>query len=255
MSGDKLKAYQFSAGLGSQVWKFLHEVHTMKRILKIVAIVLAVLIVIVIALPFFVDANLFRPRIESELTSALGRQVKVGNLSFSILKGGVTADDISIADDPAFNKAPFVKAKSLNVGVELIPLIFSKALHVTDLSLNRPEIALVRSENGDKWNFSSLGNTGAAAATGNPPATPAAKTTDQAPGTTSGGNPNLSVAKLKVNDGRVILRRADSPDKPRVYDKVNIEVSNFSFAASFPFQATASLPSGGSLKLDGTAGP
>ena len=97
----------------------------MKHVLKIVAIVLAVLIVIVIALPFFIDANLFRPRIESELTSALGRQVKVGNLSLSILKGGVTADDISIADDPAFNKAPFVKAKSLNVGVELMPLIFS----------------------------------------------------------------------------------------------------------------------------------
>jgi len=227
----------------------------MKRVLKIVAIILGVLIVIVIALPFFVDANLFRPRIESELTSALGRQVKVGNLSLSILKGGVTADDIAIADDPAFNKAPFVKAKSLNVGVELIPLIFSKALHVTDLSLNGPEIALVRSENGDKWNFSSLGNNSAAAATGNQPAAPAAKTTDQPSGTTSGGNPNLSVAKLKVNDGRVILSRADSPDKPRVYDKVNIEVSNFSFAASFPFQVTANLPSGGSLKLDGTAGP
>src|SRR5216684_4082114 len=169
MSGDKLEPYQFSAGLGSQVGKFLPEVHTMKRVLKIVAIILGVLIVIVIALPFFVDANLFRPRIESELTSALGRQVNVGNLSLSILKGGVTADDISIADDPAFNKAPFVKAKSLNVGVELIPLIFSKAVHVTDLSLDRPEIALVRSENGDKWNFSSLGNTGAAAATANPP--------------------------------------------------------------------------------------
>ena len=227
----------------------------MKRVLKIVAIVLGVLIVIVIALPFFVDANLFRPRIESELTSALGRQVKVGNLSLSILKGGVTADDISIADDPAFNKAPFVKAKSLNVGVELIPLIFSKALHVTDLSLNGPEIALVRSENGDKWNFSSLGNNSAAAATGSQPATPAAKTTDQSSGTTAGGNSGLSVGKLKVNDGRVTLSRADSPEKPRVYDKVNIEVRNFSFASSFPFQATASLPSGGSLKLDGTAGP
>ncbi len=227
----------------------------MKRVLKIVAIILGVLIVIVIALPLFVDANLFRPRIESELTSALGRQVHVGNLSLSILKGGVTADDISIADDPAFNKAPFVKAKSLNVGVELIPLIVSKALHVTDVSLHGPEIALVRSENGDKWNFSSLGNNSAAAATGSQPATPAAKTTDQPSGTTPGGNPNLSVAKLKVNDGRVTLSRADSSDKPRVYDKVNIEVRNFSFASSFPFQVTANLPSGGSLKLDGTAGP
>src|SRR3982074_1033320 len=257
MRSDKLKGQQFPLEWDGRSGNSFNEVHTMKRVLKIVAIILGVLIVIVIAIPFFVDANLFRPRIESELNSALGRQVKVGNLSLSILKGGVTADDISIADDPAFNKAPFVKAKSLNVGVELMPLIFSKTLHVTDLTLDHPEIALVRSENGDKWNFSNLGTNSAAAATGNQPATPAAKPTNEPSSTTSGasGNPNLSVAKLKVNDGRVTLSRADSPEKPRVYDKVNIEVKNFSFASSFPFQVTANLPSGGSLKLDGTAGP
>src|ERR1700726_1545942 len=120
----------------------------MKRGLKILGIVIAILIVIMIALPLFVDANTFRPRIESELTSALGRQVRVGNLSLSVLKGGVTADNISISDDPAFSKDSFVAAKSLKVGVELIPLIFSKSLHVTDLTLNQPQIALVRSQNG-----------------------------------------------------------------------------------------------------------
>jgi AsmA protein len=36
---------------------------------------------------------------------------------------------------------------------------------------------------------------------------------------------------------------------------VDIEVSKFSFANSFPFKMTASLPAGGSLKLDGSAGP
>jgi AsmA protein len=97
----------------------------MKRILKIVGIVVGVLILILIALPFFIDANTFRPKLESELTDALGREVKVGNISLSLLSGGVTADNISIADDPAFSKSPFVQAKSLKVGVEMIPLIFS----------------------------------------------------------------------------------------------------------------------------------
>ena len=72
----------------------------MNRKLKIVAIVVAVLILIVIAIPFFIDANAFRPRLETELTEVLGRQVKVGDLSLS------------------------VQAKSLKVGVEMIPLIF-----------------------------------------------------------------------------------------------------------------------------------
>ena len=73
----------------------------MKRALKIVGIVVVVLLVIVIALPFLVDVNSFRPRLESELTAALGRQVKVGNLSLSLLSGSVSAEDLSVADDPA----------------------------------------------------------------------------------------------------------------------------------------------------------
>ncbi len=51
-----------------------------KPAVKIAAIVVAVLIVVIIALPLLVDVNTFRPQIESSLSSALGRPVKVGNL-------------------------------------------------------------------------------------------------------------------------------------------------------------------------------
>src|ERR1700688_3259150 len=180
----------------------------MNRRLKIVGIVVAVLIVIVLIIPMFIDANSYRPKVESELTQALGRQAKVGNLSLSLLSGGVTADNISIADDAAFSKSAFVQAKSLKVGVEMIPLIFSKTLNVTELTLSQPEISLVKSEDGDKWNFSSLGGK---------------NTSASKPATSSSGNPNLSVAKLKVNDGRLTISRAGSDGKPKVYDKVNIE--------------------------------
>ncbi|MGA8619510.1 MAG: AsmA family protein [Candidatus Sulfotelmatobacter sp.] len=217
----------------------------MNRRLKIVAIVVAVLIVIVIAIPFFIDVNAFRPKLESELTDTLGRPVKVGNLALSLLSGSVTADNISIADDPAFSKTPFVQAKSLKVGVEVIPLIFSKSLNVTELTLNQPEISLVRSQDGEKWNFSSLGNTGAASNS-------AAQPNTSSP---SSSNPNLSIGKLAVNNGRLTLSRAGSSQQPRVYDKVDIEMSHFSFANSFPFKVSASLPAGGALKLDGNAGP
>ena len=57
------------------------------KALKIVGIIVAVLIVIAIALPFFIDANMFRPKLETDLTAALGRQVKVGNLSLSLFTG------------------------------------------------------------------------------------------------------------------------------------------------------------------------
>jgi AsmA protein len=228
----------------------------MKRILKIVAIIVGVVIVIAIAIPFFVDANTFRPKLESELTEALGREVKVGNLKLSVFSGSVSADDISIADDPAFSKSPFVQAKSLKVGVELMPLIFSKTLNVTELTLNEPEIGLVKSENGETWNFSSLGEKNAPAGKTAAQAAPSSSSPSSSPtGGSSGGNPNLSVAKLNVKDGRLTVTRIGSLGKPHVYDKVNIEVTNFSFASSFPFKLTAQLPAGGSLDLEGQAGP
>jgi AsmA protein len=211
------------------------------KILKITGIVLAVLIVLAIAIPFFIDANSFRPRLESELSTALGRQVKVGNLKLSMLSGSVEAQDISIADDPKFSNTPFIKAKSLRVGVEMMPLIFSKALHVTGLTLDKPEITVLRTPAG-VWNYSSIGNSGAKK--------PAAAETK------SGGSPtDLSVKKLEIKDGTLYFGNVPSKGKTHVYDKVNVEVRDFSFASQFPVNASLGLPGGGTAKMNGTVGP
>ncbi len=219
----------------------------MKHKLRIAGIVLGVIVVAVIALPFGLNANSFRPKLESELSAALGRPVTVGNLSLSILAGSVSAQDLSIADDPAFSQNPFVRAKSLKVGVEILPLIFSKSLHVTELTLDHPEITLLRSATGT-WNFSTLGAT-------NPTPAPAS-TTAAAPGPASSqpATADLAVKKLDVKDGRVTVGHADT-GQTHVYDSVNIAVRNFSFGAQFPFTLSAVLPNGGTLKLDGNAGP
>ena len=86
-----------------------------------VLVVLAVIFLMVFVLslvPFFVNAEAFRPTIESQLSSALGREVTMGRLTFAIMAGSLDADDISIADDPEFSAVPFIQAKKLNVGVE-----------------------------------------------------------------------------------------------------------------------------------------
>jgi AsmA protein len=211
-----------------------------KPIVKIAGIVVAVLLVIVIAIPFFVNVNSFRPQIESSLTTALGRQVKVGDLSLSILSGSVRADQLSIADDPKFSDKPFIQAKSLQVGVELMPLIFSKQLNVTHLTIEQPQIFLLRDRDG-VWNFSSLGNQSAQTA----------KPTEK----TSSSPANVSVAKLDLTDGTITVGSSTGKRKPISYDKLDIAVRDFSFTSAFPVTVSARLPGGGSLKLDGTAGP
>ncbi|HKB98672.1 MAG TPA: AsmA family protein [Terriglobales bacterium] len=208
----------------------------MKTALKVAGIVVALLIVIAIALPFLVNVNNFRPQIESTLSMALGRPVKVGNLSLGIFSGSVGADQLSIADDPRFSSAPFIQAKSLQVGVELMPLIFSKQLNITKIVINHPEMTLLRNREGI-WNFSSLGKS----------AQPGEKT--------SSTPANVNVAKFDLDDGTVTVGSLSGKRKPIVYNKVDITMSNFSFTRSFPVVASVGLPGGGSLKIDGTAGP
>jgi len=212
-----------------------------KRWLRIVLIAVAVIFVIILVLPLLINVNSYRPKIEADASSALGRQVTVGNLSLSIFSGTVEADNVAIADDPVFSKSPFVTAKSLKIGVELMPLIFSKELKITEIVLEQPQITLLNTANG-KWNYSSLG--GAAEK----------KPEEGKPGAAAAAA-GLSVGKLNINDGVLMVGRANSNVKPRVYDKVNVKVTDFSATSAFPFKLTANTPSGGTVDITGKAGP
>ncbi|HSR07905.1 MAG TPA: AsmA family protein, partial [Bryobacteraceae bacterium] len=184
------------------------------KALRWLGIVVALLLVIVLAIPFLINVNQFRPRLETALTQALGREVKLGDLKLSILSGSVEASDLDIADDAAYSKTPFVRAKSLKVGVELEPLIFSKKLNVTGIEIQEPEIALVQSDAG-VWNFASLGN--------KTQAQPAA-----AESSTSSSPPmqDLTVKLVKITNGRLSLKTAGEPQL-KVLQKVNVEIKDF----------------------------
>lgn len=122
---------------------------------KILGIIIALLVIAVIALPFILDVNQFRPQIESKLAQALGREVKLGNIKLSLWSGSLVMNDISIADNSAFGHSSFVTAKSLQAGIELKPLIFSREIRIKSISLDSPAIVLVHASSG-KWNFSDL---------------------------------------------------------------------------------------------------
>ncbi len=212
----------------------------MKRTLRIVAIVVVVLILILVIAPFLIPVDKFRPTIEEKASQALGRKVELGNLSLSLLSGSLTAENLSIGDDPKFSSSPFLTAKSLKVGVELMPLIFSKTLNVTGITIEDPEVMLLHNGAG-QWNYSTLG--GAAAKSAQKPATS---------GSSSPGD--LSVQKFTLKDGRITVG-STANQKRSTYDHVDVVASNFSMTSKFPVTVTADLPAGGKLKLDGNAGP
>jgi AsmA protein len=210
--------------------------------LRIVLLVVAGFIVLILVLPFLIPVNQFRPTIEEKASAALGRKVQIGDLSLSLIRGSLSAENLSIGDDPKFSSSPFLSAKSLRVGVELMPLIFSKTLKITDVRIDTPQVTLLHNPAG-VWNFSSLGGAAAKAQ-----AKPASEEK------TSNGAPDLSISKLELNNGRISVGETGSR-KGGSYDNLHLTVSDFSLVSKFPVTVTADLPQGGKFKLDGTAGP
>jgi len=219
-----------------------------KNVLIIVGLIFAVFILIALLLPLFVNVDKLRPEVQMQASAALGREVTIGKLELSVFSGGVTAKDIAIADDPGYSNQPFVKAKSLDVGVDLWPLIFSKALHVNTLTLQDPEIHLVKGSGG-KWNYSSIGTKSSTESKRgrHKPAEPESKPA------TSSAPQDFSVDRFEINNGRVIVSNASG--KPHTYEDVNVVAKNISPTSVVPFTVSAKSPGEGKVSLDGRAGP
>jgi AsmA protein len=208
----------------------------MKRVLVVLGVVIAVLLIVVALLPFFISGNTFRPTLEQKLTATLGRKVTIGNLSLNLFQGGLKADNLTIADDPAFSTQPFLRATQLGVGVDLPLLLFHKQLDVKKLDVIDPQIQLLQSANG-KWNYSTIG------------ANNSSKTTQS-----SSQPPVNSIGSVHITNGLAKVGVAGAP-VPRVYSGIDLTITHFSFTNEFPFELTANLPSNGTVKLMGTAGP
>lgn len=207
------------------------------RWVKIAGIVIAVVVLILVIVPFFVNADTFRPAIEGELSAALGRKVTLGHLSFSLWSGSLVADNVAVADDPKFGTAPFFQAQSLRIGVETGAFLFHHAVKITKFVAKSPEIRLVSDQNG-QWNYASLAN---GTGTG----------TNQG----SGSAPQVTVGEVEIENGRVEVSSVPAVGQPFMYSDVNITIRNLSETQAMPFTVSANLPGDGSVNLDGTAGP
>ena len=204
--------------------------------LRTILIIVVVLIVAVVVAPFLIPVNQFRPTIEAKASEALGRKVELGNLSLSLLSGSLSAENLAIGEDPKFGSTPFLSAKSLKVGVEVMPLILHKVINVTGITIDSPQVSLIRNGAG-QWNYSTLGSASASKASG-----------------PAGGPPDFSVKKLELKDGTIVIGSTTSK-KHTSYEHVDVTVSDFSMASKFPVTVAADLPAGGKFKLDGNVGP
>ena len=205
-----------------------------KRWFLIGAVVLGVLLFVALLVPFIVNADSFRPTIESQLSGALGREVTMGKLSFSLTQASLIAEDIAIADDPGFSSVPFVQAKSLAVGIQLLPYFYDRQVKITKLVIDTPSMQLIGHADG-KWNYSSLGRRSAESG--------------------QASVPDLNLGEVNIVNGSALISSVPASAKPFEYSEVNLRVKGLSLRSSFPFELSAKLPGGGTVKLTGTSGP
>lgn len=208
-----------------------------RRVWIWVGVAVGVVVVGLVAVGMLVNADAYRGRIEAALTDALGRQVTLGHLDASVLSGSLVATAPSIADDPGFSSEPFVTAKEIKIGVEMLPLVLHRELHITGFTIEGPKIVLIRAADGT-WNYSSIGG-------------------KRQPTAPSSGNPlpNLTVAKIDIKDGTLEMGTRPATGPAREYTDVNVSLQDFSFAGPFTFKLSAKLPGDGSLDVSGDAGP
>ncbi len=215
----------------------------MKSKLKWIGIVVVAIILILIIAPLLIPVNKFKPTIESTASDALGRKVQLGNLSLSLITGSVGIDDVSVSDDPKFNTGPFLTAKTVKVGVELIPLIFSQQLNVTEITVIDPQVMMLKDPSG-RWNFSSIGENSGKSAPKTAPASSSGSSSAQ----------TLSIGKLRLEDGQITLGNTNSR-KRSVFTKVNLTASDVAMKNNFPVLFSMDPPGGGSMKIEGKVGP
>jgi AsmA protein len=210
-----------------------------KKTLIIVGAIVALLLIVILILPSLIDANRFKPEIQTKLGTPLGRNVQIGNIKLSIFSGGVVVDDVAISDDPAFSNSQFLAAKELTVGVHLIPLIFSKQLEVESITVKDPQVTLLRNSAG-VWNYSSMGG---------------ASKSGAKPSSSASSSGALSIGKIEITNGKISVGTVGSRAKPLVYQDVNLTVTDLSYTSQFPFKLSAKDPSNGAVKVEGKAGP
>jgi AsmA protein len=149
------------------------------------------------------------------------------------LSGTVTADDLSVSDDPSFNKSDFLRTKALKLSIHLWQYLLFRKLNVDEITIDTPEAVRVQAPSG-QWNFSTLG-------------------AGSARTTASSDKLTLSMKSLTINGARLSLTQGHG--EPQILDDVTIQVKNFAPGSAFPFSLSAKLPGGGTVALDGKARP
>ena len=134
----------------------------MGKMFKILAIIFAsfilLVIIAVVAAPFFIDPNDFKPEIQAAVKDNTGRELVIeGYLELSIFPWiGISTGKLSLSNAQGFSNKPFAEITESKVKVKLLPL-FSKKIEVSRIVLKGLNLNLAKNKQGVS-NWADLSN-------------------------------------------------------------------------------------------------
>ena len=125
------------------------------KVLKVILIGFAIVVVVLligltIILKQF-DTQRIRLQLTQQLTQSLGRPVGVEDLSLGLSPKGIalTIRGISIADLSEFSNDNFLDVRSIDLSLELMPLLTKHQVLVKNVEIVAPKIHLIRNKDGE----------------------------------------------------------------------------------------------------------
>jgi AsmA protein len=209
--------------------------------------VVTLIILILLVLPFFVDAEKYKPLLENKVTEMTGRPFSVGgDVTFSFFPFvGVSFSDLHLGNPPDFEATDFISIKSFEVRVKLLPLL-SRDVQVKRFVVNEPQIELIKSKQGrGNWEFTTQKS-------GKSPQEPAQKPTSEKP---LEGLPirSLTVGDFSVTKGSIAwIDKATGTHK--TINQLDLVLADLSFDRPIGLTLSARMDDK-PVAVNGTVGP
>lgn len=223
------------------------EIAKMKKAIILVGILLVLLFLALVAAPFLVDLNSYKPRLLAYLKPYVNRTVDFDRIELSILTGlGADLEGLRISDNPSFSSEEFLTLKRLKIRCRLLPLL-RKRVEVRGILVSEPTVRIIRNDQGS-FNFQDL----------TPPSVESASSKAQP----SSGLQALSgfvMEDLEVKGGTVIFtdRLSGTGEPPLTIEQLDLKVEGLSLDQPVSVLLSAALfgQRKKNFEFDGRVGP
>ncbi|MDQ7001928.1 MAG: AsmA family protein [Ghiorsea sp.] len=124
----------------------------MFRIFKVLLGLITFIILALLALPFFIDVNDYKPEISKAVYDATGRNIEIEHIQLSAFPWvGLTLKNVQLENAQGFQHQYMLTIDTIDIQLELIPL-FNKQIEIKRFLLDSPKIWLEqRADASNNW--------------------------------------------------------------------------------------------------------